>query len=85
VDDLKIDEFKTRVMAEALRAVAGDERILLLIPSNSPEYEDVKRASANLANVKLLSASYLNIRDLLGYTQVVMPVAALEVIESYLG
>ncbi len=85
VDELKIDEVKTRAMAEALRAVAGDERILLLIPSNSPEYEDVKRVSANLANVKLLSASYLNIRDLLGYTQVVMPVAALEVIESYLG
>jgi len=27
----------------------------------------------------------LNIRDLLGYKQVVIPVAALDVIDSYLG
>jgi large subunit ribosomal protein L4 len=85
VDDLKIDEVKTQSMAEALRAVAGEERVLLLIPSTGPEYEDVKRASANLADVKLLLANYLNIRDLLGYKQVVIPVAALDVIEGYLG
>jgi large subunit ribosomal protein L4 len=85
VDELKIDEPKTRLMAEALRAVAGDEPILLLIPSNGPEYEDVKRASANLTDVKLLMANYLNIRDLLGYKQVIIPTAALDVIESYLG
>jgi hypothetical protein len=30
-------------------------------------------------------ANYLNIRDLLGYKQVVIPVAALDVIEGYLG
>jgi large subunit ribosomal protein L4 len=85
VDELKIDEVKTQVMADALRAVAGDGRVLLLIPDNGPEYEDVKRASDNLANVKLLMANYLNIRDLLGYKQVVIPVAALDVIASYLG
>jgi large subunit ribosomal protein L4 len=85
VDELKIDEVKTQVMADALRAVAGDKRVLLLIPDNGSEYEDVKRASANLADVKLLLANYLNIRDLLGYKQVVIPVAALDVIASYLG
>lgn len=85
VDELKIDEVKTQVMADALRAVAGDEKVLLLIPNNSPEYEDVKQASANLADVKLLLASYLNIRDLLGNKQLVIPVAALDVIEGYLG
>jgi large subunit ribosomal protein L4 len=85
VDDLRIDEVKTRAMAEALQAVAGDTTILLLIPENTPEYEGVKRACGNLANVKTLMASYLNIRDLLGYQNVVMPVAALDVIESYLG
>jgi large subunit ribosomal protein L4 len=85
VDELKIDEVKTQVMADALRAVAGDEKVLLLIPNNGPEYEDVKKASSNLADVKLLLASYLNIRDLLGYKQLVIPVAALDVIEGYLG
>ena len=85
LDELKIDEAKTRNMAKALQAVAGDATILLLIPENGPEYEDVKRACANLDNVKTLLASYLNIRDLLGFDNLVIPVAALDVIESYLG
>ena len=85
VDELKIDEIKTRQMADALRLVAGEAPMLVLIPENSPEYEDVKRACANLTDVKTLSANYLNIRDLLSYKNLVMPVAALDVIESYLG
>ncbi len=85
VDELKLDDVKTSTMANALRAVAGEARVLLLIPSNDPEYENVKRAGGNLANVKYLSASYLNIRDLLGHKQIIIPVAALDVIESYLG
>jgi len=85
VDEFKLEEVKTQIMAEALQAVAGDTTILLLIPENTSEYEGVKRACGNLANVKTLIASYLNIRDLLSYQNVVMPVAALDVIESYLG
>jgi len=85
VDALKVDEVKTRAMAEALKAVVGEAKVLLLIPENSAEYENVKRACANLADVKTLMASYLNIRDLLSFDKVVVPVAALDVIESYLG
>jgi len=85
VDELKIDEVKTQKMAESLHAIAGDATVLLLIPENSPEYEDVKRACANLDNVKTLLANYMNIRDLLKYDNVIIPVAALDVIESYLG
>ena len=85
VDEFKVDEVKTKAMADTMRAVAGDERVLVLLPNNGPDYEDVKRASANLPNVKLLLANYLNVRDLLGYKQLVIPVAALDVIESYLG
>jgi large subunit ribosomal protein L4 len=85
VDELKLDEIKTRQMAEAIQAVAGEATVLLLIPEKSEEYEDVRRACANLANVKSLLASYLNIRDLLGHEKVVMPVAALDIIKNYLG
>jgi len=85
VDDLKIDEVKTQVMANAMQAVAGEATVLLLIPENSSEYTDVKRACANLANVKTLIASYLNIRDLLSFEKVVLPVAALDTINGYLG
>jgi len=85
IDELKIDEVKTQFMANAMQAVAGEAKVLLLIPENSPEYTDVKRACANLANVKTLLASYLNIRDLLNFEKVVLPVAALDIISSYLG
>jgi len=85
IDELKLDEVKTRQMAEAIQAVAGEATVLLLIPEKGDEYENVQRACANLANVKSLLASYLNIRDLLGYEKVIMPVAALDIIESYLG
>lgn len=85
VDELKLDEVKTKAMAEAMRTIAGEKQVLLLIPSNAPEYDEVKKAGANLTDVKLLLASYLNIRDLLGSKKVVIPMAALDVIEGYLG
>lgn len=85
VDDLKVDEVKTRVMGESIKGLVGDETVLMVIPENGPEYADVRKASANLPKVKTLLASYLNIRDLLGYKRVLMPLASLEIIESYLG
>jgi large subunit ribosomal protein L4 len=33
----------------------------------------------------LLLANYMNIRDLLGFDKVIIPLAALDVLESYLG
>jgi large subunit ribosomal protein L4 len=85
VDAFELDEAKTRNMAEVFKALAGEATVLLVLPENSSDYENVKRSCANLANVKTLLASYLNIRDLLGYDNVVMPVASLDVISSYLG
>jgi hypothetical protein len=38
-----------------------------------------------MRDVKALRAGYLNIRDLLGYHKIVMPLPALEVIQGYLG
>jgi large subunit ribosomal protein L4 len=85
VDELKIEEVKTRNMEKAVNTIVGDSTVLLLIPDNTSDYDDVKRACSNLTNVKTLLASYLNIRDLLGFEKVLIPVAALDVIDSYLG
>ena len=85
VDAFELEEVKTRNMAEVFKALAGEATVLLILPENSSDYESVKRSCANLANVKTLLASYLNIRDLLGYEKVIMPVASLDVISSYLG
>jgi large subunit ribosomal protein L4 len=43
------------------------------------------RSTNNLPYAKTLMASYINIRDLLGFDKLVMPVQALDVLASYLG
>jgi large subunit ribosomal protein L4 len=43
------------------------------------------RSAVNLASTKVLLASYLNIRDLLGYDKLVLPLKALDVLMTHLG
>ena len=47
--------------------------------------ENVEKSARNIPDVKTLRANYLNIRDLLGYDKIVMPLAALDVIDGFLG
>ena len=42
-------------------------------------------SSENLADVKILLARYLNIRDLFSYDQLIVDLPAIKVIEEYLG
>jgi large subunit ribosomal protein L4 len=58
---------------------------LIVIPEKNAQYDDVVRSSNNLPDAKTLMAHYLNIRDLLGYDKLVMPVQALDVLASFLG
>ncbi len=85
LDELKVDEPKTRLMAQALDKLVGNASALIVIPEKNAQYDDVVRSSNNLPDAKTLMAHYLNIRDLLGYDKLVMPVQALDVLASYLG
>ena len=85
LDELKVDEPKTRLMALALDKLVGSASALIVIPEKNAQYDDVVRSSNNLPDAKTLMAHYLNIRDLLGYDKLVMPVQALDVLASYLG
>jgi len=84
VDELKVAEPKTRLMAGALNALVGSNSALILIPQKE-NYQDVIRSTNNLPDAKILLASYLNIRDLLTFEKLVMPLAALESISAHLG
>lgn len=84
VDELKLDEPKTRLMVTALNALVGENTALILIPDKESNAE-VIRATNNIPDAKILLANYLNIRDLLRFDKVVMPVAAIETINAYLG
>lgn len=85
LDDLSKIDLKTSSMRKALTALAGEARVLVLVPDNSGAYSNAIKSGRNLAETKLLMASYLNIRDLLTYEKVIIPLASLEVIKSYLG
>ena len=85
LDELAISEPKTKEMAQILNTLVGDSSALVVFPEKNETSENLNRAANNLPDVKLLMANYMNIRDLLGYDVVVIPLAALDVIESYLG
>ena len=84
VDRLALSEPKTRLMAKALNALVGDDSALILIPEKDA-YEVVTRSTNNIPDAKVLLAGYLNIRDLLQYDKLVVPVEALDVISANFG
>jgi large subunit ribosomal protein L4 len=84
VDALKLEEPKTRLMAAALNALVGSASALVLIPEKG-SYETVIRSSRNLPDAKILVAGYLNIRDLLVFDKIVLPLDSLNVITTHLG
>ena len=71
-------------MAQSLNKLVGSDSALVLIPEKET-HTDVMRAARNLPDAKVMLANYLNIRDLMVFEKVVMPVSAIDVISSYLG
>jgi len=84
VDELVLAEPKTRLMAQALNALVGNASALVLIAEKDAAYDVVARSTNNLPDAKLLMANYLNVRDLLGYDKLVLPLKALDVLKSFL-
>lgn len=82
LNELAVTLPKTREMAQALQRLGVTTKALILMVG---ENENVVRATQNLADVKLLRASYLNMRDLLDYDTLVIPQDALTVLEGILG
>jgi len=82
LDDLQMLAPKTREIVSILEALAVDSSALILLPEKNV---NVEKSTGNLPNVKTLRANYLNIRDLLGYDYLLMPLGALDVIEIILG
>ena len=85
VEEIQIDEAKTKLMASVLNGWVGDASALVLMPANDESYENVTRVAGNLPDAKILLASYLNVRDLLGYDKVVLPLKTLDVLSAHLG
>jgi large subunit ribosomal protein L4 len=84
VDELALAEPKTRLMAQALNLLVGQATALVVIPEKSAAYDVVVRSTNNIPDAKVLMAGYLNIRDILTFEKVVLPLQALDVLKSSL-
>lgn len=85
VDDLTLDEPKTKLMAKALSNLVGEATALVVLPQKDQSYDQVMRSTDNLKSAKVLLAGYLNIRDLLSYDKLVLPVKTLDALAANLG
>jgi large subunit ribosomal protein L4 len=84
VDELVLAEPKTKLMVKALNCLVGDSSALVVIPEKSASYDVVVRSTNNIPDAKVLMAGYLNIRDILGFDKVVLPLQALDTLKSAL-
>lgn len=81
VDQLTLSEPKAKLMAATVKALAGDQKVLLLLPGRD---EIVERATRNLERVMYLHTAYMNVRDLLRHDRVIIPLASLDVMKRIL-
>jgi len=79
---LEMQEPKTKELLGILRNLGVESSALILLPGHD---EAMLRSVQNLPKVRTLVAQYLNVRDLLAYDTILVPLASLEVIERILG
>ena len=79
VDELKLAEAKTKLMAEVLKKLGATKKALVVLPERE---ENVVRATANLAEAKTTYVNTLNVYDILNAGKVVFTKAATESVEE---
>jgi large subunit ribosomal protein L4 len=82
LDEIKLDEPKTREMAKILAAL--EIKGSTLIAASDPDVNLVKSAS-NLPEVKTIPARLLNVADILSYKRLLMTEAAVRQVERLWG
>jgi len=85
VDEIDFKESKTRLMAEALGHLVGESTALVLMPAKDKNYDTVMRVADNIDSAKVLLARYLNVRDLLSYDKVVLPMKSVDALVAHMG
>lgn len=85
VEELNFDEPKTKIVAQALGNLVGTSTALVLMPTKDQNYDVVMRSTSNIESAKVLLASYLNVRDILNFDKVVLPVKTIDALVAHLG
>jgi len=82
LEQLKLDEPKTKEMAQILTALGVDSSALIV----TKEAEDnVVKSARNLPEIKTIPAGLLNVVDLLSYKMILMTEAAVRKAEEIWG
>ena len=79
VDELKLNEGKTKLMAGVLKALNAEKKALVVLPE--PD-ENVVRAAGNLAEAKTIYVNTLNVYEILNAGKLVITKAALQAVEE---
>lgn len=82
LDELKMSAPKTKEMLSVLEALTGSSSTLILLPEKDL---NVQKSVNNLPRTKTLHAQYLNLVDIFGHDYLIMPLAAVKVVEDILG
>jgi len=82
LEQLKLDEPRTKQMAQILAALGVDSSALIV--TDEPECNVIKSAR-NLAEIKTMPANLLNVVDILSYKMLLMEVAAVRKAEHLWG
>ena len=80
LEQLKLDEPRTREMARILTAVGADFSALIATPESN-----VVMSARNLTGIKAIPANLLNVVDLLSHKMLVMPIAEVHTVEKLWG
>ena len=84
VDGFNLKEPKTKDLVNRIDKLTRGKSALVVLAEKESKM-NVFLSSENLADVKILLAKYLNIRDLLSYDNLIVDLPAIKVIEEYLG
>ena len=79
VDELSLNEGKTKLMAGVLKALNAEKKALVVLPERD---ENVVRATGNLAEAKTIYANTLNVYEILNAGKLVITKAALQAVEE---
>ena len=79
LDELTIENGKTRVMAEVLKNIGADTSSLIVTVGKR---DDVVRSAQNLPNVKTAPVNALSVLDLLKYDRLIATREAVEILEE---
>lgn len=82
VEKLASKEGKTSDFAKLLTKLGVTRSVLVVVTEKTPE---LIRAVANLGNVKLVSATYINVYDAMNADSIVLTADAQKAVEAWLG